>query len=160
MTKSLITSTKSEYPKRESHFAYKAFRLATKVCLAQEIGPDAVLLLAVIAFQEDAKRYRGPVTFFDSQLQPILGFAKWERLDRARKAAVASGWLQYHRPGRREPGRYFVTVPSDLDGVEDAPIDEGSFPDSLPSKGSQTPHSLPLEGTKTGSNREPKRGAF
>ncbi len=121
---------RGQYPKRPPFFAYRAFRLMTKTCLAQDIGPEAVLLLAVIAFQEDAKRYRGPVSFFNGQLLPVLGFRKWERLKKAREAAVDAGWLHYEQDGTRKPGRYWITLPDGLEELADAPIDERLPPNS------------------------------
>ena len=50
------------YPKRDSHFAHRFVRLLLKMCIAQQIGVDAVMLLTAIAHTEDAKRYRAPVT--------------------------------------------------------------------------------------------------
>ena len=43
------------------------------------------MLIVTIAHQEDAKRYKGPVTFYNKQLMPLIGVAKWEALDKARK---------------------------------------------------------------------------
>ena len=122
----------SDYPKRDSHFAHKAFRLLHKTCFAATDGLDAFALIAVIVHTEDAARYSGPVSFWNSQLQETLGFAKWERLDRARKAAVKSGWLNYSSTGHRKIGQYFVTIPEGCGSLSDTVIES-----CYPSKGYQ-----------------------
>jgi hypothetical protein len=116
-----------EYPKRDSHFAHKAFRLLHKTCFAATDGLDAFALIAVIVHTEDAARYSGPVSFWNSQLQETLGFAKWERLDRARKSAVKSGWLNYSSTGHRKIGQYFVTIPEGCGSLSDTVI-ESCYP--------------------------------
>ena len=118
------------YPPRPSHFAHRYTRLLTKTCAAQEIGHVAFVLCVTIVHQEDAKRYKGPVTYFNEQLMPLVGVAKWEALDKARKRAVAAGWLHFApgNRGLREPGRYWVTIPSGLDDLADAPCDESHYP--------------------------------
>lgn len=121
----------ADYPKRESHFAHTTFRLMTKVCAAQEIGSDAMLLVAVILHQEDAKWYKSAVTFYNGQLAPILGFTSWNRLNKARQAAVDSGWLHYEPGGKRKPGIYWGTIPQHAIDVDDSPIDEGSCSTSI-----------------------------
>jgi len=99
--------------------------------LAKEIGGDAVLLLIFVAHQED--RCKGPVNFFTSQLLDILGFAKWDRLDRARRGAIEAGWLNYTPGGNRKPGWYFVTVPEHLkDGGRNESEAAVSGPDDIP----------------------------
>jgi len=105
-----IALLKLSYPKRDKFFAHKAVRLMFKTCAAQIIGVDAVLLCTCIAHIEDAKRYSGPVTFYNDQLLPLLGFGKWDRLDRARRRAIRGGWLHYQPPpsGYRQPGTYWV----------------------------------------------------
>lgn len=128
----MASGTVDVYPERESHFAHKFVRLLFKACVAQQIGVDAVILLIAIAHTEDAKRYRAPVTYFNSQLLPILGFAKWERLDRARKAACDAGWLHYEGGGTKRPGVYWVVIPKKSQGLDDAPLDEGA--DCLPAR--------------------------
>jgi len=114
----------AEYPKRSSHFAHRTFRLMTKVCAAQEIGSDAMLLVAVVLHVEDSKRYSGPVSFYNGQLIPILGFTSWGRLDRARKSAVESGWLHYESRGKRKIGLYWGMVPELYEHLDDSPVDE------------------------------------
>ena len=58
------------YPKRQTHFAHKLVRLMLHSCAAQEIGADGFLVVAAIAHAEDAKRYSGPVTYWNEQLLP------------------------------------------------------------------------------------------
>lgn len=143
------------YPKREKYFAHRFVRLTHKECLAQRIGTDAAFLLSVIAFQEDACRYKRPVSFYTNQLLPICGFAKWDRLDRARKAAVEAGWLSYEEGGHRKPGTYFVTIPEGLEDTPDTAIDEGDETVFDTRKGNQKQEIRhPETDTKTGINEE------
>ncbi len=116
----------ADYPERESHFAHTTFRLMSKVCAAQDIGSDAMLLVAVILHQEDAKWYKSAVTFYNGQLAPILGFTNWNRLNKARQSAVDAGWLHYEPGGKRKPGIYWGMIPQHAADVDDSPIDEGS----------------------------------
>jgi hypothetical protein len=119
------------YPVREPFFAMKVIRLLAKSGEIQRIGPDASLLVTIIASTEDAKRYRGPVNFFNGQLQSLLGFAKWERLDRARRSAVEAGWLHYIAPepgARDKPGYYWTLVPSSVADLPDTSCDESPDP--------------------------------
>lgn len=119
-----MTPATGQYPPRGSHFAHRFVRLLTKVCIAQEIGPDGCWLLTVIAHTEDAKHYSGPVTFYNEQLMPLCGFGSVDRLIRARATAVASGWLHYETGGKRKPGVYWTLVPPQLDDVPANATDE------------------------------------
>lgn len=111
------------YPKRVKFFALRFCRLMAKVCLANEIGPEACWMLAVIAHTEDAKCYSDPVTFFNGQLMPLVGLSE-DSLDRARRKAIDTGWLHYE-PGRKKvAGRYWVQIPDRFKGIDDAPTDE------------------------------------
>ena len=114
------------YPKRSAFFAHNYTRIITKTCAAQEIGAEAALLCVVIAHLEDAKRYTGPVTFFNEQLYPLLGIRTWDRLKRTREAAIEAGWLYYEEPARgsRKPGVYWATIPDHLDGIGGEFLDE------------------------------------
>ncbi|MBI1314497.1 hypothetical protein GC176_24660 [bacterium] len=114
----------SEYPARESFFAHRFVRLLTKTAAAQELGPEVTWLLTVIAHQEDAKRYSGPVTYWNEQLMPLCGFRSKGRLNRARQSAVESGWLHYETGGRTQPGRYWCLVPTGYEQLPDGPCDE------------------------------------
>ncbi len=118
----------SNYPKRSSHFAHKAFRLMHKSSLAATIGRDAFCIIAVVLHTEDAARYRGPVRYFNSQLMETLGFAKWESFNRARIKAIESGWLNYSGDGKRSAGLYFVTVPDGYELIDDSPMEETLSP--------------------------------
>lgn len=113
---------------RPAFFANRVLRLATKTTLAQHLGSDVLTLLCVIAMTEDARRYRGPVAFYNDQLLPLVGFAKWDRLEKARRKAIDAGWLSHEPGGRHRPGLYRVTIPKELESVEDAPVDEGPTP--------------------------------
>ncbi len=123
----------NRYPQREAFFANRYTRLLFKTCAAQTMGLDGVLLCVCIAMVEDSKRYSAPVTFHNDPLLQILGFAKWERLDRARCIARDFGWLHYEPPrsGSRRPGVYWVTIPPELATLNDAPLDEGSPPETI-----------------------------
>jgi hypothetical protein len=128
------------YPKRKSHHAHRVVRQLAKSCGAQQIGPDAAWLITVIAHVEDAKRYSGPVTFYNGQLMPIMGITKWDRFDRIRRRAVEAGWLHYDASpkGSRKAGVYWTLIPTECNVLDDSAIDE-----SLPPSGDST---LPLNG--------------
>lgn len=121
----MTNGQKPTYPKRPPFFAHKATRLMFKTCVANDIGPAAFILLVAVVHTEDAARYLRPVTFYDSQLQPILGLA-YGPLRRARKKAVASGWLHYEAGTKGRAGVYWITVPDHLEGLDDSPTDEGA----------------------------------
>lgn len=114
----------TKYPKRDSHFAHRVVRLMAKTCAAQEIGPEAVLIVTFIVHTEDAKHYRGPVTYYNEQLMPIVGMTTYKRFTRARTKAIEAGWLHYEPGGKNRPGRYWATIPEDFGGVPDGPTDE------------------------------------
>jgi hypothetical protein len=99
-------------------------RLLTKSATAQELGPEVAWLLAVIAHQEDAKRYCGAVTYWNEQLMPLCGFRSKGRLTRARQRAVDAGWLHYEAGGRTQAGRYWCLVPSAYEQLPDGTCDE------------------------------------
>jgi hypothetical protein len=111
------------YPKREPFFAHKFVRLLTKSCAAQDIGLNAFSLLCVIAHQEDAARYCGPVRFWNEQLMSTLSLSPRALRD-AREKAIKFGWLIYFRENDRATGHYFVTVPERFSILSDAPIEE------------------------------------
>jgi hypothetical protein len=101
------------YPKRPPFFANKFCRLTGKICLAQELGSEAVLLLMHVALVEDAKSYRSAVTFFNEQLMPLIGVNSHKALIRERTKAVNAGWLHYEPGGKGFAGRYWVTIPDE-----------------------------------------------
>jgi hypothetical protein len=145
----------SAYPKdRPKFFAHRYCRLLTKTCAAQDIGHIAFVLCVTIAHQEDAKRYKGAVTFFNGQLMPLVGVTKWDVLDRARNHAVAGGWLRYipGNHGQRQPGRYWVTIPSGLDDLADAACDETQYPRKGEREESQYPRKGYREGAREGAH--------
>ena len=111
------------YPKRDPFFAHKFVRLLTKSCAAQDIGLSAFSLLCVIAHQEDAARYCGPVRFWNEQLMSTLSLSPRALRD-ARDKAIKFGWLVYSRESDRATGRYFVTIPARFSALTDAPIEE------------------------------------
>lgn len=101
------------YPKRESYYAMHLTRLLRDSGAAQIIGRDACLLVVYIASQEDDKRYEGPVTYWNSQLDNAMGFRSRKQLIEARKAAIDAGWLHYRREHDRSVGVYWTDIPSD-----------------------------------------------
>lgn len=108
-----------EYPARSRFFAFRFCRLIAKICLASEIGADACYLLVTIAMVEDARGYRGPVTWFNQNLADVLGCGSVDSLDRIRKRAIGSGWLHY-RPGTKgKAGTYWVKIPPQFCGGTD-----------------------------------------
>lgn len=117
----------SDYPRgRPPCFAHKFCRLLTKVCAANDIGPGACWLLTVVAHQEDAKRYKDAVTFWNEQLMPLCGFGSRSTLVHARQLAVEKGWLHYEEGGKSRPGRYWATVPERFGDSKDSPLDEST----------------------------------
>ena len=152
-----------DYPKRtRSHYAHRYTRLLTKTCAVHELGHTAAWLCVVIAHQEDAKRYKGPVTFYNEQLMALVGVKKWEALDLARKKAMDSGWLHYENRGKRLPGFYWVTVPGELEELSDDPCDES--PELSTAKGDNAGETLspplyPQKGDR-GGYREGDRGGY
>jgi hypothetical protein len=82
-------------------------------------------MLIFVAHTEDASHYRRGVTFFDGQLMQIVGIASWRALDRARKVAVAGGWLHYEPGGKGRAGVYWTLVPARAAGLDDLATDEG-----------------------------------
>lgn len=112
------------YPKRTSHFANRFTRLLVKACVANEIGPDAVLLLIAVVHTEDAKGYRGPVTFWNGQLYPLVGCGSESSLKRVRTKCVNAGWLVYVPGAKGKAAAYWVTIPPGFGGWDDNPSDE------------------------------------
>lgn len=115
-----------EYPKREKFYSHRFCRLLTKTCAAQDLGPEVCWLLTVIAHQEDVKRYKGPVTYWNEQLMPLCGFGGRSRLVLARDKAVEAGWLHYEPGTKGKPGLYWTTIPEHFAETPDAPMDESS----------------------------------
>lgn len=113
------------YPTRDKFFAFRFCRLLAKTASAQELGPDVCWLLTVIAMQEDAKRYKGAVTYYNDQLAPLCGFSE-KSLMRARNTAIDSGWLHYTAGGNRKAGRYWCLIPNHLDDIPDTQMDESA----------------------------------
>jgi hypothetical protein len=145
--------TSGEYPKRPKFFALKFVRLLTKKTVANELGPQAFTLLAVIAATEDARGYTDPVTFYNGQLYPLVGLGSEDALDRVRRKCIEAGWLHYTPGGRRlGPGRYWVDIPEQHIGTDDAPTDEPADERSLLRTGAEQTASKPR--AKCGSNRE------
>ncbi len=116
----------TDYPKRPKFFATKFCRLLLKACVANELGPEAAMLLMAVANTEDARGYRGPVNFWNSQLQPLVGCRSDSALKRVRAKCERAGWL-VHTPGTKwAPPSYHVAVPSQFDGWDDSASDESA----------------------------------
>lgn len=106
--------------------ANRVCRLLAKTTTANELGGNVCWFLTVIVMTEDARRYAGPVTFYNHQLAPLVGCSSIDALERVRKRAVDSGWLEY-RPGfNRRPAAYRVRIPQQFLSTDDGPSDEGS----------------------------------
>lgn len=112
------------YPRRPAYFAQRFIRLMVKTAAAQTIGTDAFALLAVIVTTEDARRYTGPVAYYNEQLMPLLGFGSRKRLVAARDKAIEAGWLFYSQGGKGVAGLYFVNIPKGLEQIPDGASDE------------------------------------
>lgn len=119
-----------DYPQKGSHYAHKTFRLMHKAMVAADYGRDVFCLLSIILHTEDAARYRGPVSYYNTQLMETLGFKKWEQFDAVRAKAITSGWLQYEGCGKRTPGKYFVTIPEGFEQVDDGLMEECISPEN------------------------------
>ncbi|QEL15620.1 hypothetical protein [Limnoglobus roseus] len=116
--------TKPTYPKRPQFYALKFGRVVTKACVANELGAHVFALSVVVAMTEDAAKYQRGVTFYDSQLMPLIGAKSQDTLARVRAKAVAAGWLHYE-PGRKGvPGTYWTLTPTTAGAFTDAPVDE------------------------------------
>jgi hypothetical protein len=117
------------YPRREPYFGNRFLRTLTKCAVAMELGGDACWLLTVVVMQEDACRFRRPVTFWNQRLCDLCGWADDRTLVRTRSMLVGSGWLNYQAApeGTRKPGAYFVTIPAEAEGMDD-PTEEGPRP--------------------------------
>lgn len=114
----------ADYPKRPSFFANRFVRLLGKACVANTLGPSTALMLTFIAHQEDAAGYRGPVTYWNGQLLPLIGLDSVDALERLRRKAIDAGWLHYDRGSRFTPASYWVTIPDKYAGWDDAPTCE------------------------------------
>jgi hypothetical protein len=95
-----------------------------KAVAAQEVGPEGFCLLTAIAMTEDAKRYRGPVVFFNQPLVAVCGFSSEKVLFRVRTKCVETGWLAYFPGKKGVAARYWVLIPEQCDGIQDGPVDE------------------------------------
>ena len=111
-----------KYPTREKFWAHKLVRIMIRTCAAQEIGPEGFCLVTAVAHTEDAKRYSAPVTWWNHQLQDVLGMS-WGQLDRARKRSIKAGWLHYERAGDRTVGKYWTLLPSCFAKIPDGNCD-------------------------------------
>jgi hypothetical protein len=100
-----------------------------------DIGIDGVWLVTVIVHTEDACRYRKAPVFWNDNLMQVCGFGKWTRLDKARKAAEAAGWLHYRTAGPRKPGTYWGDIPAAFREIDDTFTGESIYPDSAYDEG-------------------------
>jgi hypothetical protein len=111
-----------------------------------EIGTDGVWLLSIIAHTEDAAHYRSPVKFWNDQLFSVTGLKTWDRLNRARKKAVAAGWLHYEPGGKGKVGKYWVTIPGRYEGLPDNSVAEDDPIILRTSEGDNQLSSAPVKG--------------
>lgn len=155
MGEGATTTQRAEYPRRPRFFSHRFIRLIARVCLANDLGPEVCWLLTVIVNTEDAKGYRGAVTFFNDQLATVAGFGSDSSLDRFRRKAVEAGWLHYEPGGRRRAGRYWVTIPERFEDVKDGPLDHdpGEYTNADPSP-SPAGDKRELSGSYPGDKRE------
>lgn len=156
-TKARTESAGAEYPKREKVFAPKYCRKLLTSGAVNEIGQLGALLCVAIVNTEDARSYRGPVTYSNQTLMNLLGVGKWETLDRARSLARKHGWLSYRsNKSQRKAGQYFVTIP---DGTFDLyefnksdelypAIGDSSGNNVLPLDEQLSPHQYPQRGCR------------
>ena len=115
-----------QYPKREQFFAMRFLRLLTKAAAAMHIGADGCMLLMIVVGQEDACRYTRSVSFWNHQLETLLGLRGVDEhaLRRIRDRCVRAGWLQYSAGNKQQPASYFVTIPAAVNQLPDGSCDE------------------------------------
>lgn len=152
-----MTSSPSAYPERDQFFAHKFVRLLTKSCAAQDIGLNAFSLLCVIAHTEDAARYKGPVRYWNEQLQNTLSLSP-KQLRAARDKAIEFGWLNYRRKDDRSVGHYFVTIPARAEGLDDSPIEDQSCPSPCPPEDIERDIEKDKERTSNGTRNGHRKG--
>lgn len=122
--------------------ANRVCRLLSKTTTANEIGANVCWFLTVIVMTEDARRYAGPVSFYNHQLAPLVGCSSIDALERVRARAVASGWLEYTPGFNRRPARYRVLIPEQFRDADDGPTDEGPTQPSLLDHDGATPGNI------------------
>lgn len=115
-----------DYPQREAYFAMRFIRLLTKSAAAMQIGSDGVLLLVIVAGQEDACRYTRPVNFWNTQLATLIGLRGSDEhaLRRVRERCIKAGWLKYLPGNKQQPASYYVTIPAAVTALSDGVSDE------------------------------------
>jgi hypothetical protein len=105
----------STYQRPAEKGAYPIFmRALVELEVTKKLGSDVTALLLVIAEMQDRFYWNGPVEFWNSQLTDALDFAKEDNMAQVRSTAIEAGLLRYHRGCRGTPGRYFVTIPSQI----------------------------------------------
>lgn len=112
---------------RPPYFAQKYIRLLTKTAAALELGPSACWMLAVIATQEDAKRYTEPAKYYYDQLMPLCGFTSRKQLANAIRKSVALGWLSYTAGRKSIPCYFSVCIPKRFTDLDTNGCDESAF---------------------------------
>lgn len=156
----------AKYPKRSTHFAHRFVRLMMKAVAAQEVGPDGFCLLSAIAMTEDAKRYRGPVVFFNQPLMAVCGFTSEKVFFRVRQRCIDAGWLVWFPGKKGVAATYWVAIPEQFRDVQDGPVDEvtselqsdaGSMRESC---GEELGTNREVIGNQLGVNRESIGGTF
>ena len=103
----------NSYPRDRAgkFFALKFCKLLSTTAAANEIGPDAVVLLMEVALKEDSKEYTDAPNYWNHQLMPLCGIGSESRLVKARTNAIDAGWLHYEKGGKGKVAKYWVTVP-------------------------------------------------
>lgn len=127
-----------------------------KSVAAQEVGTEGFCLLTAIAMTEDAKRYRGPVVFFNQPLMGVCGFSSEKVFFRVRQRCVDTGWLVWIPGKKGVAARYWVAIPDQCDGIQDGPVDE--FTEAESESAGVIPEQLGTNreviGNQLGTNRE------
>jgi hypothetical protein len=106
--------------------ANRVCRLLAKQTEANESSAAVCWFITVIVMTEDARGYTGPVTFYNSQLMPLVGCHSMDALERLRASVMKSGWLEYTPGFNRRPAKYRVKIPEALADIDDGPSDEGA----------------------------------
>lgn len=102
-----------EYPTRCPFFGFIVMKLAYKMCLATEIGGDALNLLMLVAMTEDSAHYRHPAWIWNKQARDYLGVCT-DTLIAIRNRLIEAGWLHYRCRGRKKAPEYWLLIP---DGI-------------------------------------------
>ncbi len=125
MTPHVPRGTSVPYFKPGAFTAHKVIRAMTKTCATHEIGADGFALVALIAHQWDAIRYRAPVSYHLGTLMHLLGITSKHSLYRIERRCIEAGWLLKKNQGTRMPVLYTVEIPDEFRDVEDGATEDG-----------------------------------